>query len=154
MTHARKQIRDAVVSQLDGLTLTLSNVFASRILPLDDATQMPALVVQTLSEEQDIVEGSFNGGIVKQQRVLNLEVVIHSRNLDGEVITTELDDIAEDVEDAIYGDKTLGGLVKDITYTGMDTVMEPESETPRGEMTLSFQVTYRIAEPASGTIIQ
>jgi hypothetical protein len=49
MAHVRKQIRDAVITSVTGLTTTGSNVFRSRIYPLEQ-TKLPGLCVFTRSE--------------------------------------------------------------------------------------------------------
>ena len=152
MTHARNTIRSAMVTQLTGLPLTGSNVFPPRAKPIQDS-DLPAIVVNTLSEEHDVDQASFASGVLKQMRALQVQVVVHSRNIDGETVAAQLDSIAEDVEDIIYADKTLGVSVKDTMYQGTEIVIEPDSDIPRGEMTLTFLVMYRVSESATGTII-
>ena len=49
MAHVRQQIRDQIVTALTGLTTTGSNVFRSRIFPLEQ-TKLPALCIFTKSE--------------------------------------------------------------------------------------------------------
>jgi hypothetical protein len=49
MTHARTQIRQAVVALLTGNTEAGNRVFSSRVHPLDDA-KLPALLVFTPQE--------------------------------------------------------------------------------------------------------
>ncbi len=49
MAHVRKQIRDAIVTAVTGLTTTGSNVFRSRIYPLESG-KLPGLCVYTKSE--------------------------------------------------------------------------------------------------------
>lgn len=153
MTHARTQIRAAIATQITGLPITGSNVFSSRIRSLDDDTQMPALMVKALSESHD-TELSTMGTNVNQWRVLDVEITILALGVNGEILMTDLDDIAEDVEDAIYADKTLGGIAKDTMYVGMSIDVTRQSAKLRTDMTLEFQVMYRIQEPVTGTIIQ
>lgn len=152
MTHARTTIRDRITTILTGLPITGSNVFAARVKPLADS-QLPAIVVNTLSEEMDLDESTFQSGVLKQWRVLEVQTVVLSRKVDGDTIATELDDIAEDIENALYADKTLGISVKETIYSSTAIVMEPESDAPRGEMIITFKISYRVAESAIGTII-
>ena len=49
MAHVRKQIRDAVITALTGLSTTGSNVFRSRIYPLE-SNKIPGLCVFSKSE--------------------------------------------------------------------------------------------------------
>ena len=48
--HLRQQIRERIGTTLTGLSTTGSNVFQSRVYPLED-TNLPALVIYTKSEE-------------------------------------------------------------------------------------------------------
>jgi len=48
MSHARQQVRDAVVTAVTGLTTTSTRVYASRVYPHDS---LPSLAVYTLEEE-------------------------------------------------------------------------------------------------------
>jgi hypothetical protein len=50
MAHARKLIRDNIVTTVTGLSTTGANVFKSRVYPLS-AGSLPALTVYTRSEE-------------------------------------------------------------------------------------------------------
>ena len=48
--HVRQQIRERIGTTLTGLTTTGSNVFESRVYPLEDS-KLPALIIYTKSEE-------------------------------------------------------------------------------------------------------
>ena len=52
--HIREQIRDRIVSNCTGLTTTGSNIFESRIYPLESG-DLPGLLVYTTSEDSEPV---------------------------------------------------------------------------------------------------
>ena len=57
--HVRKQIRDAIVTLVTGLTTTGSNVFAGRTYALQDS-ELPALRVYTGDEDLTIAALGVN----------------------------------------------------------------------------------------------
>jgi len=50
--HIRQQIREKFGTLLTGLTTTGSNVYQSRVYPLENAN-LPALIIYTKSEESE-----------------------------------------------------------------------------------------------------
>jgi hypothetical protein len=140
MAHVRKQIRDAVVTAVTGLTTTGSNVFRSRVFPLE-TTKLPALCVFTKSEAVAFdtlhIPRSIN-------RVLEIGVeayVSGTSNYDD-----TLDTIAVEVEEALAADVTLGGLSKDLQATAFeaDFVGDGEQTVAIGRFTVEVQ--YRTLE--------
>ncbi len=153
MTHARNTIRNAVVTALTSLTITGSNVFSTRVKPLDDGTQLPAIVVTTLNEGYDAEESSFSAGVINQWRLLEIAITVHSRKVTGDALAVQLDDIAEDIENAINADETLGVGVKETVLVGTVFEYEPDSNAPRGEMVITIESRYRVQDILVGTII-
>jgi hypothetical protein len=51
--HVRQQIRERIATTITGLTTTGSNVYQSRVYPLDSVS-LPALLVYTLSEGSEV----------------------------------------------------------------------------------------------------
>lgn len=152
MAHARQQIREAITAQLTGLATTGSNVFASRVHPMDDA-HLPALAIYTLSEavDADLDVGATPAGAVPQFRTLT--VLVRGRAKAAVDLDDTLDDICAEVEDALYTDETLGGLV----LKGLDLVStEIEMaalDKPVGEARMTWQVVYRVDAKAPETLI-
>ena len=66
MSHVRKQIRDAVVTALTGLSTTGSRVYKSRIYPLETG-KLPGLAIYTKSEE---IQNNTIGAPRTQIRIL------------------------------------------------------------------------------------
>jgi hypothetical protein len=146
MAHARKQIRAAVVTALGGLTLTKTNVFASRVRPLAE-DQLPALRIYT-NDEGDVEPLSI-GNPVLQQRTLSL--VVECVDKASDAMDDTLDDIAEDVEVALTADVTLGGIARDINYQGTEIEINDESDQPVGVARMRFDVAYIVYDNAPGT---
>ena len=57
--HVRRQIREQVGTVLTGLTTTGSNVYQSRVYPLEDGN-LPGLVIYTKSETSEPVVVNAN----------------------------------------------------------------------------------------------
>jgi len=144
MAHARKQIRDQLITTLTGLTTTGSNVFNSRVYNHD---VLPCISVYTLSEE--LGEESSN----RQFRLLNVMVEVRAKAADS--LEDTLDLIGAEVEDAIFvnGDTTLNGKCKDFDYEGLDIELSGEAEQPFGLMTMRFSALYRVNKQDVETLI-
>ena len=137
MAHMRTQIRTAVVLALTGLALTGPRVYINRLDPVPDDA-LPALKVETNAEQVD----SPDLGGDYQERDIQLLVIGLAKataNLDN-----VLDQIALEVEQALLDpvDKTFGGLVESITYTGLRIGFTADLEKPAAEVRLAFLVRY------------
>lgn len=140
MAHVRQQIRDDIVTTLTGLATTGSNVFRSRIFPLEQ-TKLPALCIFTKSEA---VEFDTIGLPRSINRVLDVAVeayVIGTANYDN-----SLDTIAVEIEEAIAADPTLGGLAKDAQVTAFEADFSGDGEQPVAVGRFTVTVEYRTAE--------
>ena len=144
MAHARKQIRDQLMTTLTGLTTTGSNVFNSRVY---DHDALPCISVYTLSEE--LGDESEN----KQFRMLNVMVEVRAKAADN--LEDQLDQIGAEIEDAIFanGDTTLSNTCKEFDYDGLDIELSGEAEQPFGLMTMRFMAMYRVNKTDVETII-
>ena len=144
MAHARKQIRDQLMTTLTGLTTTGSNVFNSRVY---DHDALPCISVYTLSEE--LGDESEN----KQFRMLNVMVEVRAKAADN--LEDQLDQIGAEIEDAIFanGDTTLSDTCKEFDYDGLDIELSGEAEQPFGLMTMRFMAMYRVNKTDVETII-
>ena len=144
MAHARKQIRDQLMTTLTGLTTTESRVFNSRVY---DHDALPCISVYTLSEE--LGDESQN----KQFRMLNVMVEVRAKAADS--LEDDLDKIGAEIEDAIFanGDTTLSNTCKEFDYDGLDIELSGEAEQPFGLMTMRFMAMYRVNKTDVETII-
>ena len=140
MAHVRQQIRDAVVVAVTNLTTTGSNVFRSRVFPLESA-KLPALAVYTKSETIEYETMNFPRST---NRTLNLGVeafVKSSNNFDN-----LLDNIAVEVEEALTTNATLQNLVKDTRIASFEADYSGDGETTIGIGRFDVVLEYRTLE--------
>lgn len=140
MAHVRKQIRDAVVTALTGLATTGSNVYRSRIYPLE-SSKLPGLCIFTLSESVVFDTMTLSRSIQRELEVAVEAYVKGTSNYDN-----TLDQIAVEVEEAIASDVTLGGLAKDAQVTAFEAQFSGDGEQPVAIGRFSLLVQYRTAE--------
>ena len=138
--HVRQQIREKVGTTLTGLTTIGSNIYESRVYPLE-AGNLPALVIYTKNEESEPIVIGTNR---LSSRNLSLIVEIYAKT------TTNFDDtidtISKEVEVAIAADTTLDGLTKDIYLESTEIEYNGEGEQPVGYATLTFLTNYYVQE--------
>ena len=140
MAHVRKQIRDAIVTALAGLTTTGSNVFRSRIYPLE-SSKLPGLCIFTRSEAVEFDTLTISRSI---NRVMDVSVEAYvSATADYD---NTLDTIAVEVEEALAADVTLGGLSKDMQTTAFEVDFSGDGEQPVAVGRFTVTVQYRTAE--------
>jgi hypothetical protein len=134
--HVREQIRSRIVTNCTGLGTTGSNVFESRIYPLESG-QLPGLLVYTLSEESEPIRIGPNRLL---QRVLNVVVQGYcetNSDFDGKI-----DDICKEVEIALASDRTVNGLAKDLFIASTDITFSGEGAKPVGYVTMLWTCDY------------
>jgi len=137
MAHVRKTIREYLGTQLTGLTTTGSNVFESRVYPMQSA-KLPAIIIYTTTESSE--EVAFSSKRV-QNRVLSVEVQGFVRAISN--FDDTLDLIAKEVEVAILDDPSLGGLAINTELINTQADYSGEGEQPVGTIRLTFDVQYR-----------
>lgn len=139
MSHVRQQIREQVATTVTGLSTTGSNVFQSRVYPLQDSN-LPALLVYSISEDSN---ADVMGSTLVAQRDLNIVIEGYVK------ATTDFDDtvdtICAEVEAAMGTDRTLNNLAKFSQLVGTEINYNGEGESPVGVVTLTYAVQYRTA---------
>jgi len=140
MAHVRKQIRDAIVTATTGLTTTGSNVFRSRIYPLEQ-TKLPGLCIFTRSETVEFDTLTMARSINRVLDVMIEAYVSATANYDN-----TLDQIAVEVEEALAADVTLGGLSKDLQVTAFEADFSGDGEQPVAIGRFTVTVQYRTSE--------
>lgn len=140
MSHVRTQIRDAIVTQLTGLATTGSNVFKTRLYPIAP-NKLPAILVYVNSEVNQVIA-------IKHPRLDQRELTVSIEGVAKATSSIEdtLDQIGLEIEEAIYGDLTLGGLAKDVVLSSADIDISPEGDQPVGGIRLSYLVKYLVRE--------
>lgn len=140
MAHLRNQIRDAVVSRLTGLSTTGSNVFRSRIYPLEN-NNLPGLCIFTKSEATTFDTLTRPRSI---SRVLEIGVEAYVKATSN--YDNTLDTIAVEVEEAIASDVTFSNLAKDTQVTSFDADFSGDGEQPVAIGRFTIEVNYRTLE--------
>jgi len=140
MSHVRQQIREYFGTNLTGLTTTGSNVFESRVYPLDN-TRLPALLIYTKSEASEPI-------VIGTDRVMSreLSVVVEGYVKSTTNFDDTIDTISKEVEEAIAADRTLGGLAKDTYIESTEITFNAEGEKPMGYVSLTFISNYYVKE--------
>ncbi|CAN7585669.1 hypothetical protein LJR016_004316 [Devosia sp. LjRoot16] len=148
--HARKQVRDAAVSDLTGLPTTGSKVFTSRVAPLA-AGDMPGLKIAIREES---AEWDTFGKMARTGRL-----IVEGWLQGGDDIEDELDRVAAEVEAKIYADSgtpALSALLQNIgtPISSIDLPEPPEGTARRtGVIRMLFPVVYRTATDDPTSIV-
>jgi len=145
MSHARKAIRDNIISVLTGLSTTGARVYQSRVYPLDKS-KLPGLCIYTKSEQSTVMTMGADRTI---QRVLSVSIEAYVRGVTG--YDNALDDICEEVEIALLADRKRGGLAKDTQVTGFSADYSGDGEQPVATGVITVDVTYHTKELTPGT---
>ena len=140
MSHVRQQIRDDIVTTLTGLTTTGSNVFRSRIFPLEQ-TNLPALCIYTKSETSEYDTIGLPRSV---NRILDVAVEAYVKGVSN--YDNTLDTIAVELEEAIAADITLSGLAKDAQITAFEADFAGDGEQPVAVGRFTITVEYRTVE--------
>jgi len=140
--HLRRQIRERVATTLTGLSTTGSNVFQSRIYPMESAG-LPGLCVYTQEESVGI---QSMGGTRNVSRDLTL--IIEGYASASSNIDDTMDAIGKEVEVAMSGDITLNDLAQDSYLSSVEITLSGDRNTGIGKIAHSYTVVYQNAENA------
>lgn len=142
MAHARKAIRERVTTVLTGLTTTGARVYQSRVYPMREA-QLPGLLIFTESETMELASLTPPR---TQQRTLNLVVEAYVRGVSN--YDSDLDIIAEEVEEALTADLTLNSLARDLSVVGFEAEFSGEGDQPLATGRFTVEINYITVENA------
>ncbi len=143
--HARKQIRDAVVTALTGLTTTGSRVYASRVYPMGSAN-LPGLCIYTVEEDIEEATGPRPRTL---SRILDVAIEIYAK--DNAALDDTIDKICAEVETALGNTKPAS--VKDLVLSSANTRYDGEGDQPHGVARMVFDAYYQTKEDAPNTIV-
>ena len=136
MAHLRQSIRERIATDVTGLSTTGSNVFQSRIYPIEDAS-LPCLLVYSTSEDSEPTEMASPRPVT---RILNVVV-------QGVVSATQPDDtldtISKEVEVALAGDITINSLANNSFLSSTEIEFNADGAKPIGTVMLNYVVEYR-----------
>ena len=137
MSHVRQQIREAFASACTSLVTTGTNVFQSRIYPMEKA-KLPGLCIYSLTESSD--DSEIGGATRLIQRSLTMRIEGYAddtTNLDD-----KLDTISSECETAIANSSTIDALLTDLRLTSTEVRFEGEASSGAGIVILEYAVIY------------
>lgn len=142
MAHQRKLIRQAIVARLLAAnTAAGDRVSSTRIDPIKK-TRLPAISVYCLTEP--VTSRASDSSIREIVRNARFEVVAKVRHTDGLPAADALDDIAEEIENAMSLDETFAGAAADSSLESTDIEI-PDDGGPDpliGIAVLTYSVIY------------
>lgn len=149
MSHARKQIRDAIKTLLTGLASTGANVWTNRVYPLDDAA-LPGIIIRTMPET--VAPG---GTLSKKiRRVVTFDIEARVKADEGDdPLDDQLDQICAEVETVLAADVTLSGKVQSCALVGTTPSYSGAMERPVGIVVMSWVVAYNTLANAPETLL-
>lgn len=139
--HLRDQIIDAITAALTGLTTTGANVFTDRDIanePLAD-TALPALNIEQGDESSIPVSLGYPRTV---QATVTVDIAAHTKRATGTLARKQANLIAQEVQVALYANRQLGGLNEKMTLSRTSYTPSSESDSARGELTMSVEVEY------------
>lgn len=145
MGHGRQQLRDAITLLVTGLATTGARVYVSRRMPLDD-DNLPGLLIDTPTEEIVTPEE-----YVDRTQVRNLTVDVKGYDKIKAGVDDQLDDIAAEVETAVFAADIDGVYGLDLISTEIEIYDGAEQDI--GEIILTFQVQYITEQGAPETLM-
>ena len=136
MAHLRQSIRERIATDVTGLSTTGSNVFQSRVYPVEDGS-LPCLLVYTTSEESEVTEIASPRPMTRFLNVI-VQGVVGATTPDD-----TLDDISKEVEVALAGDVSINNLANNSFLSSTTIEFNAEGAKPIGTVMLNYIVEYR-----------
>lgn len=142
MAHPRKLIRQAVVAQLIAAsTAAGSRVEATREIPRRRATE-PAIGVYTPTETNESDSRSAPRELKRSTEVIIEAIVVGTSGVDD-----ALDDLAEEIENALDADDTFGGAANESSYVSTDLETIEDGARTVGLVRLTYNAVYHRFAP-------
>ena len=136
MAHLRQSIRERIATDVTGLTTTGSNVFQSRVYPIEDS-KLPCLLVYTTSEDSEVTEMASPRPMTRTLNVV-VQGVVGATTPDD-----TLDLISKEVEVALAGDVSINSLANNSFLSSTEIEFNAEGAKPIGTVILNYVVEYR-----------
>ena len=136
MAHLRQQIRERIATLCTGLSTTGSNVFQSRLYPIEDSS-LPCLLIYTTSEDSEVTEMATPRPMQRSLSVVIQGVYSATQPDDN------LDTIAKEVEIVMAGDKDINSLASSSYLQSTEIEVNAEGKKPIGVIRLTYIVDYR-----------
>lgn len=138
--HARAQLRTKVAELLGGLPTTGTNVFPSRVYPLDE-DRLPSLSVYVNEEPSRIL--TVNRPPLVQREPI---VLIEGHAVLDEGVDDLLDQIALEVEAAMAAEVSIAGKTISTQLINTEIELNGDGELQIGVIRLSFRAAYSTFE--------
>ena len=146
MAHVRQQIREAFATACTSLVTTGTNVFQSRIYPMEKA-KLPGLCIYSLTESSDDFEIGGATRLITRSLTMRIEGYADTTtNLDD-----QLDTIASECETAIANSSAIDALLTDLRLTSTEVRFEGDNSSGAGVVILEYAVVYTTAFNAPET---
>lgn len=129
--HVRRQLREAIKTQLTGLATTGARVFETRLYPLAE-TDLPGLTVATPREDARFAQ--FDGAI---ERTITVEIGATAKAADG--LDDTLDQMAKEIEIALAPGVTVAGVLVRLDPEVMETDYDADTDKPTGTVRLAYR---------------
>ena len=136
MAHLRQSIRERIAADVTGLTTTGTNVFQSRVYPIEDS-KLPCLLVYTTSEDSEVESMASPRPILRILTVV-IQGVVSAISPDD-----TLDLISKEVEVALAGDVTINDLADNSYLSSTEIEFNSDGALPIGTLMLNYVVQYR-----------
>ena len=136
MAHLRQSIRERIATDVTGLTTCGTNVFQSRVYPIEDS-KLPCLLVYTTSEDSEVTEMASPRPMTRTLNVV-VQGVVGATTPDD-----TLDLISKEVEVAPAGDVSINSLANNSFLSSTEIEFNAEGAKPIGTVILNYVVEYR-----------
>ncbi|MCP3916148.1 MAG: hypothetical protein GY711_11380 [bacterium] len=142
MSAQRKAIRHAMKAMLIAAgTAAGERVFTNRGHALNEQ-QLPAIVIVNGGEQIE----EHTKAPLEYEREAEIRVEIYVRRED--TADDDLDDLADEVEQAIFFDESVECTVEKVRLTGVsETVVEADANVDTAAIALTYTATYFTAQP-------
>jgi hypothetical protein len=150
VAHQRKLIRQAIVARLLAANTAAGDRVTSTRIDPHKKTRLPAISVYCLREP--VVDPGMDSSIRELTRDAKFEIVAWVRHSDSLPAADAIDDIAEQIENAMSSDETMGGAASDssLESTEIEIADEGGPDPLVGIVALTYSVIYRTS-PVDGT---
>ena len=136
MAHLRQSIRERIATDVTGLTTCGTNVFQSRVYPIEDSS-LPCLLVYSTSEDSEVTEMASPRPMTRTLNVV-VQGVVGATTPDD-----TLDLISKEVEVALAGDVSINSLANNSFLSSTEIEFNAEGAKPIGTVILNYVVEYR-----------
>jgi hypothetical protein len=134
----KKEIRYAICELLSNKVDVGGRVYANRVRPVG-VEELPIILIypQTIDFTRLRIDPSYT---LRRDLIITVEIIAQETTEDS--LSDQLDELFEQVHDAIDDSDKLGGLVHDINIDTATTGYTGQGDKPEGSWTMNFNVSY------------